>query len=66
MTTEEQAPQPFVKRVRWDWLLGFLVVYVAVERWLGVGGAGLLLVLNLVGVLYTNALRTRGPFWPRK
>lgn len=62
MTTEQQAPQPFLKRVRWDWLLAFLIVYIAVERWLGPGGVGLLLVLNLVAALYANALRTRGPF----
>ncbi|HXF50540.1 MAG TPA: hypothetical protein VNM43_02525 [Dehalococcoidia bacterium] len=57
MTTEQQAPQPFLKRVRWDYLLAFMVVYFAVERWLGPGGVGLLLLLNLVGALYTNALR---------
>ncbi|HXF50986.1 MAG TPA: hypothetical protein VNM43_04830 [Dehalococcoidia bacterium] len=57
MTTEQQAPQPFLKRVRWDYLLAFMVVYLAVERWLGPGGVGLLLLLNLVGALYTNALR---------
>ncbi len=57
MTTERQAPQPFLKRVRWDYLLAFMAVYMAVERWLGPGGVGLLLLLNLVGALYTNALR---------
>lgn len=62
MTTEERAPQPFLRRIRWDYLFAFMAVYVAVERWLGPGGVGLLLVLNLVAALYTSALRTRGPF----
>lgn len=62
MTTEQQARQPLSKRIRWDYLLAFMAVYIAVERWLGVAGVGLLLVMNLVGVLYSNALRTRGPF----
>ncbi len=62
MTTEERAPQPLLKRIRWEYVVASMAVYLAVERWLGVGGVGLLLVLNLVAALYSNALRTRGPF----
>lgn len=61
MTVERGGPT-LRKRIRYDYAAAGLLVYVAVERWLGPGGFGLLLVLNLVGVLYSNALRTRGPF----
>ncbi len=44
-------------RVHWPVLTAFILAYVAVALWAGLSGIGLALVLNLVGAIWSNALR---------
>ncbi len=54
--TAEQRPSLF-RRLRYDYIAAGFLTYVAVTLWFGPDGFGLLALANIIGILYTQALR---------